>query len=64
MVSVRVPGFEPARNGFHFANAFAHSPIRRFQRGPPGGFAAPRSARSARSGRGAVGTFPFVRPPL
>ena len=33
MVSVRVPGFEPARNGFHFANAFAHSPIRRFQLG-------------------------------
>ena len=33
MASVRVPGFEPAVNGFHFANAFAHSPIRRFQLG-------------------------------
>jgi hypothetical protein len=33
MASIRVPGFEPARNGFHFANAFAHSPIRRFQLG-------------------------------
>ena len=33
MVSVRVPGFEPAVNGFHFANAFPHSPIRRFQLG-------------------------------
>lgn len=30
MASVRVPGFEPAVNGFHFANAFPHSPIRQF----------------------------------
>jgi hypothetical protein len=33
MVSVRVPGFEPAVNGFHFANAFPHSPLRSFKLG-------------------------------
>src|SRR5450759_2649100 len=33
MVSVRVPGFEPAINGFHFANAFSHSPLRTFKLG-------------------------------
>lgn len=33
MESVRVPGFEPAINGFHFANAFPHTPIREFKLG-------------------------------
>jgi hypothetical protein len=33
MVSVRVPGFDPAANGFRFANAFPHSPIRQFRLG-------------------------------
>jgi len=33
MVSVRVPNFTPAGNGFHFANAFPHSPIRKFRLG-------------------------------
>jgi hypothetical protein len=33
MTSVRVPGFEPAINGFHFANSFAHSPLRKFKLG-------------------------------
>lgn len=33
MVSVRVPGFQPAVNGFQFANAFPHSPIREFRLG-------------------------------
>src|SRR5258707_15888392 len=33
MVSVRVPNFTPAVNGFHFAKAFPHSPIRQFRLG-------------------------------
>lgn len=33
MASVRVPGFEPAINGFHFRNAFPHSPLREFRLG-------------------------------
>ena len=33
MASVRVPGFSPAVNGFHFANAFPSSPIRTFKLG-------------------------------
>lgn len=33
MTTVRVPGFEPAINGFHFANSFEHSPLRKFKLG-------------------------------
>jgi hypothetical protein len=33
MGSVRVPGFEPAVNGFQFANAFPHSALKAFQLG-------------------------------
>jgi hypothetical protein len=33
MVSIRVPGFEPAVNAFHFPNAFPHSPLREFKLG-------------------------------
>jgi hypothetical protein len=33
MTSVRVPGFEPSINGFHFANSFPHSPLREFRLG-------------------------------
>ena len=33
MASVRVAGFEPAINGFHFANSFPHSPLRAFKLG-------------------------------
>lgn len=33
MTSVRVPGFSPKMNGFHFANAFPHAPIREFRLG-------------------------------
>lgn len=33
MTSVRVPGFEPTINGFHFANSFPHSPLREFRLG-------------------------------
>jgi len=33
MTSVRVPGFEPTINGFHFANSFPHSPLREFKLG-------------------------------
>jgi hypothetical protein len=33
MTSVRVPGFEPAVNGFHFANSFPHTPLREFKLG-------------------------------
>jgi hypothetical protein len=33
MGSVRVPGFEPAVNGFQFANAFPHSALKAFRLG-------------------------------
>ncbi|HYO44271.1 MAG TPA: hypothetical protein VES19_13830 [Candidatus Limnocylindrales bacterium] len=33
MGSVRVPGFEPATNGFQFANAFPHSALKAFKLG-------------------------------
>ncbi len=33
MTSVRVPGFEPSVNGFHFSNSFSHSPLREFKLG-------------------------------
>jgi hypothetical protein len=33
MASVRVPGFTPTQNGFHFQNAFPPNPIRQFRLG-------------------------------